>query len=113
MTEVVHVVSWRLRAADPAERERDAQTVVAAVEALRGQVPGLLRVDAGANIVPDPDAWDVGAVMVFASRPALDHYQDHPAHRALKAVVGPLRSARSQFDFARPTSEARPMGEDR
>lgn len=98
---IVHVVCWRLLGADEAERGRNAATVVAAVERMRGQVPGLLSLDVGVNVVPAPDAWDVGAVMVFRTRADLEAYQGHPVHLALKAVVGPLRVARGQFDLAR------------
>lgn len=101
MTEIVHIVAWRLNGGDEAERLAQAQAVVAAVEATRGRIPGLLSVETGPNVVEAADAWDVGAVMVFASRAHLDAYQTHPVHLALKTVVGPLRSARSQLDFER------------
>lgn len=101
MTAIVHIVAWRLNGGDAAERLAQAQAVVAAVEATRGRIPGLLSLDTGLNVVAAADAWDVGAVMVFASRAHLDAYQTHPVHLDLKAVVGPLRSARSQLDFER------------
>lgn len=104
MTAVVHVVAWRLNGDSPAERLAQAGTIVAAVEATRGRIPGLLALDTGVNIVEADDAWDVGAVMTFASRADLDAYQAHPAHLALKAVVGPLRGARGQLDFERHAS---------
>lgn len=103
MSAIVHVVAWRLNGAGEAERREQARTVVAAVEATRGRIPGLLSLEAGVNVVASPDAWDVGAIMVFASRADLDAYQSHPAHLAMKAVIGPLRSARSQLDFERPS----------
>jgi hypothetical protein len=106
VNEIVHVVSWRLSGTTPQERARQADTVVAAVDATRSQIPGLLSLEVGRNVVEAADAWDVGAVMVFQSRDALDAYQSHPAHLALKSIVGPLRSARSQLDFER----IRPMG---
>ena len=101
MTEIIHVVSWRLSGKTPLERRQQADTIVAAVEATRGRIPGLVSLDVGRNLVEATDAWDVGAVMVFHSRAALDVYQSHPEHQALKAVVAPLRRARSQLDFER------------
>jgi hypothetical protein len=74
------------------------------VEATRGRIPGLISLDIGPNLIDAADAWDVGAVMVFASRADLDAYQTHPEHLALKAIVGPLRSARAQCDLQRPTT---------
>lgn len=107
MTEVVHIVAWRLNGSSEAERREQARSVVGAVEATRGRIPGLLSLEAGINVVDAPDAWDVGAVMVFRSRADLDAYQSHPDHLALKATIGPLRSARSQLDFERRTHTER------
>lgn len=113
MNQIIHVVSWRVHSGPRDERLRRAQAVVDAVEATRGQIPGLLSLDAGINLVPSTDAWDVGAVMVFRSMADLDAYQNHPAHLALKATVGPLRSARSHFDIARNPAHDRPQDEAR
>lgn len=103
MTAIVHIVTWRLNGASAAERREQGRAVVAAVEATRGRIPGLLSLEAGLNVVDAPDAWDVGAVMVFGSRAQLDAYQTHPEHFALKSKIAPLRSARSQIDFERTT----------
>lgn len=96
---IVHIVSWRLNGPTPAERGLQAQQIVHAFEAIRHEVSGLLRLDVGPNVIEAPDAWDVAAVMVFESRDALAAYLDHPAHLAIKSLVAPLRSARSQIDF--------------
>jgi len=101
VTEIVHVVSWRLNGKTPQERGQQADTIVAAVQASRGRIPGLVSLEVGRNVVEAADAWDVGAVMVFQSRAALEAYQSHPEHLALRAVIAPLRSARSQLDFER------------
>lgn len=99
MSPIVHVVCWRLNGDSALERQRQADVIVAAAEATRGCIPGLVALDVGANVVEAIDAWDVGAVMVFRSRADLQAYQAHPAHLALKAIVAPLRSARGQLDF--------------
>ena len=96
---IVHIVSWRLNGATPADRARQAERIVSAFQAGRADIPGLLRLDVGRNVVDAPDAWDVALCMVFASRADLDAYQRHPAHLAIKALVGPMRSARAQVDF--------------
>lgn len=98
---IVHVVGWRLNGRTGADRAQQARSVVAAVEATRCQVEGLRSVDVGVNVVEGPEAWDVGAVMVFDSLAALQAYQRHPAHLALKAIVAPLRASRGQFDIVR------------
>lgn len=100
MTAMAHMVMWKLNGATVAERQAQAQVVVQAFDALSGQVPGLLRMEVGANFIEAPDAWDVALYMVFASRANLEVYQTHPAHLKIKALLGPMRSARGQADFA-------------
>lgn len=96
---IAHIVAWRLNGATPEERIRQANTVTHAFETLRTQIPGLLQMEVGANVIEAPDAWDVALYMVFASRDALDAYQTHPGHLKIKTLVGPMRSARVQADF--------------
>lgn len=96
---IVHVVSWRLNGSSAPARAKQARRIVAAFEAMRGRIDGLLRLEAGAGVIEAPDAWDVAVVMVFESRAALDAYQSHPDHLAIKALVGPMRRERGQIDF--------------
>ena len=88
-----------MNGATPQERAAQADRTVQAFEATRGEVPGLLRMQVGRNVLASPDAWDVALYMLFASRADLQAYQSHPAHLRIKAVVGPLRAARGQADF--------------
>jgi hypothetical protein len=104
---LLHVVAWRMAGATEAERAAQAAQVVQAFEAGRDRIPGLLRLEVGANAVAAPDAWDVAVCMLFATRADLDAYRDHPDHLAIKARVGPLRSARMQVDFVVPAADPR------
>lgn len=99
---IVHIVSWRLNGASEEARAAQARQILAAFESARTEVPGVLRLEAGPNIIEAADAWDLAVVMVFESRAALDAYQAHPSHLAIKALVGPMRSARGQIDFELP-----------
>lgn len=98
-TRLVHIATWRLNGATPQDRARQADTMVRAFKALRPQIPGLVRMEVGANVIDAPDAWDVALCMTFASREHLDAYLTHPGHLAIKALVGPMRSERGQADF--------------
>lgn len=99
---IVHIVSWRLNGASPEDRARQASQILAAFQTTRSQIDGLLRLEAGPNFVEAADAWDLAVVMLFSSRAALDAYQCHPSHLAIKRLVGPMRRARSQIDFELP-----------
>ena len=43
--------------------------------------------------------YDVVLVSAFASRAALDAYQEHPAHQAVKPFIGAVREARQCMDY--------------
>jgi heme-degrading monooxygenase HmoA len=96
---IVHIVTWRLNGATVDERAGQAQRIVAAFQKTSSAIPGLLRMEVGANAINAADAWDLALYMVFASREDLQAYQSHPEHLAIKALVGPMRLARAQVDF--------------
>lgn len=102
MTAIAHIVTWRLNGTTAHIRAEQAQGIVQAFRATSSEIPGLLRMDIGANVVDASDAWDLALYMEFASRADLQAYQTHPSHLAIKALVGPMRSARAQVDFELP-----------
>lgn len=93
-----HVVMWRVRGASAEERRANAETVRRAFEGLRGQVPGLARLDVGIDTSGVDYACDVVLVSDFDSAESLAAYAEHPAHLAARAAVGDLRIARHQVD---------------
>ncbi len=96
---IAHIVTWRLNGATVDERADQAQRIVEAFQKTSSAIPGLLRMEVGANVIDAADAWDLALNMVFSSRADLQAYQSHPAHLAIKALVGPMRLARAQVDF--------------
>lgn len=78
-----HIVLFKVRGADAAERRTASERLRAALEPLVGQVPGLvsLRVDADATDIPGH--WDAALVSEHESWEALEAYQSHPAHVAV------------------------------
>lgn len=99
MKAIAHIVTWRLNGQTAGQRAQQAQALVHVFESSRSAFPGLMRMEVGHNIIDAEDAWDVALYMVFETRAHLDIYQTHPAHRQIKAVVGPMRTARGQVDF--------------
>jgi len=92
-----HVVIWKIR--DPARKALHAAQVKAELESLAGRILGLLRVEVGIDIGYDGDAHDVVLYSEFTDRAALDAYQTHPLHVAVKQVIGPLLAARHVVDW--------------
>ena len=92
-----HIVSWKLR---PEVKEEAAQRIKQDLEALRGQIPGLLHLEVGINSVDAPqDNWDVLLFTDFESMEALDAYQVHPLHKTAAAYIGSVRTDRVCVDY--------------
>ena len=81
-----HVVVWRLKP-ESGDRFHDIR---AALEAQRGRISGLLRVEVGRNFAASRRAVDFALICDFDSREALAAYHRHPAHLETRAIVDPL-----------------------
>ena len=85
---IKHIVMWQLKAhAEGADKATNALKMKALLDACNGIVPGML-------------AYDVVLYSEFSSVAALDAYQSHPQHEALKPFVGAVRQARQCMDYA-------------
>ena len=95
-----HVVLWRL-----AEHLRhdgcavDMAAIVDSVEAMRMQVPGLLRADISRVNREGSDGVDLAFCCEFSSWEALQAYEGHPLHAQFRRLIGPLRTERRVADF--------------
>lgn len=90
-----HVVLWRLKPGNgdafPALRE--------SLEAQRGRIPGLVRVEVGRNVSTSRRAVDMALLCDFESREALAAYHRHPAHMETRAIVDPLAAEHWIVDY--------------
>lgn len=82
---LTHIVLFKLKDRSPENvavtRDRIAQ--------LAGQIPELLTIEVGVNVVDSPRAYDIALVETFESVETLHIYQTHPVHLALLAEVMP------------------------
>ena len=75
---LIHIVCFKYKAdtSGPARREH--------LEKLRGladaDIPGILSLTVGADVVRSPRSYDTGLIVRFQDRAALDSYQTHPQH---------------------------------
>jgi quinol monooxygenase YgiN len=91
-----HVVMWKLK--DPA----DAPRFKALLDSCAGLVPGMEQFEVGIR-TPGLDASvDVVLVSTFSDAAALEAYQNHPKHREVSAVLGPMRESRQVLDHEVP-----------
>jgi hypothetical protein len=95
-----HIVMWKLKDhANGANRAQNAATLKEKLDACRDIVPGILRIEVGLA-TPDLDSThDVVLISEFVDKAALDAYQTHPLHEAVKQFIGTVRDSRECVDY--------------
>jgi hypothetical protein len=97
---VKHIVCFKLKDhAEGATKAENARMLKARIEAMRGAIPGMLELEVGLNFEPSDAAYDLVLFATFASRAALDAYQQHPAHLAVVDVLRRVRDQRIVVDW--------------
>ena len=97
---IKHIVMWKLKEqAEGADRATNARKMKELLEACAGIVPGMLKLEVGLAQPGLEATYDVVLYSEFASREALDAYQEHPQHQALKPFFGAVREGRQCMDY--------------
>ncbi len=95
-----HIVMWKLKeTAEGASREENALKLKEKLEGCRNIVPGILHLEVGLAKPGLESTYDVVLVSDFTDKAALDAYQVHPTHEALKSFVGAVREVRQCVDY--------------
>lgn len=97
---IKHIVFWKLKdQAEGADRAANARKMKALLDSCADLVPGIVKFEA-ALAQPGLEAtYDVVLYSEFADRAALDAYQEHPSHEAIKPFIGAVREARQCMDY--------------
>ena len=99
-TTLKHIVIWKLKEhAEGADKAANALKLKALLDSCAGLVPGILKFDTVIAQDGLEATYDVILNSEFESRAALDAYQHHPTHVAIKPFVGAVREARQCFDY--------------
>ncbi|MFW5488116.1 MAG: Dabb family protein [Desulfovibrio sp.] len=97
---IKHIVMWRVK--DSAEG-MDKAGIVAEMkkrlEALKGEVPGAIELELGANFNTSDGASDAVLYSTFNTREELDAYQVHPAHQAVVGFISSVATERRVVDY--------------
>lgn len=97
---IKHIVFWRLKNRENAQtRDETARALKERIEAMRGKIPGLLRIEGGVDFGQTGDSCDLVLYAELESREALAGYHVHPAHEEFKSFVGARRSERFLVDY--------------
>lgn len=98
---IKHIVMWKLKDhAEGADRATNARKMKEQLEACAGIVPGILKLEVGLAEPGLEATYDVVLYSEFESKEALDAYQSHPQHAALKPFFGAVRDARQCMDYS-------------
>jgi hypothetical protein len=92
---IIHTFLFQWKPGTTEAQKARAQTEI---QALQGQIPGLLETYTGVNFSPRSLGYEFGGVMKFTDRAALDAYGTHPVHQRLLVWLMPLIEP-AELDF--------------
>ena len=97
---IKHIVMWKLKEhAEGADRAANAARMKALLDDCRDIVPGIVEFEVALARPGLEATYDVVLYSVFADKAALDAYQDHPKHVAVKPFIGAVRLERQCMDY--------------
>jgi len=97
---ITHIVMWKFK--DQAEGAGKVQNLVRAkalLDACAQLAPGTLRFEVAIAQPGLECTYDLVLNSVFTDQAALDAYQNHPQHLALKPFIGAARLERQCMDY--------------
>ena len=97
---IKHIVMWKLKdRAEGADKPANMVKMKALLDGCRGLVPGMGAFEVGLATPGLEATYDVVLYSEFDSREALDAYQHHPRHVAIKPFIGAVRAERQCVDY--------------
>jgi Stress responsive A/B Barrel Domain len=94
-----HIVAFKLKSTDPAERRAYAEKIKSRLESLVGVVPGVQSLHVGISQGLVDGHWDAVLVGEYATNADLEAYQVHPDHVAASQYVGTFLEGRAIVDY--------------
>lgn len=97
---IKHIVFWKLKdEANGLSKAENAQAIKERLEALNGQIEGLIHLEVGMDFLHSAESADLVLYSTFESREALDFYAGHPLHKAIMPFIAEARSERRVVDY--------------
>jgi hypothetical protein len=93
---LIHIVCWKYRP-DVPDADRDEHR--RRLKELSQLVPGVARLEVGADFLHLDRSFDTGLVAEFASREALDAYSEHPEHQTVVGIGRRIAEKAVSVDF--------------
>jgi hypothetical protein len=92
----IHMFAFRFK---PGVTEAKKEEIVAAIRALKNDIPEVLEAWVGRNESPRGEGYELGGAMKFADAAACERYGAHPVHQKLLSWLMPLIEP-TEVDFA-------------
>lgn len=97
---IKHIIVWRLKdAAHGNPKAHNAKLIKEKLEALRGRIPGLLKIEVGIDVSRGPESGDLVLYSEFEDVAALEAYRVHPEHKAVFPFIAAARAERIIVDY--------------
>lgn len=97
---VKHIVFWKLKeSAHGNDKATNALLIKEKLEALRGQIDGLISLEVGINFLESAGNFDVALYSELETREALTVYAQHPKHQAVLPFVVEAVAERKAVDY--------------
>lgn len=97
---VKHIVMWKIQGINGLSKEEVAANIKSELEALNGQIEGLLNLEVGIDFLHSDSSYDVVLYSELESKEALDFYQSHPLHvQVATNTVKPAATSRIVVDY--------------
>jgi hypothetical protein len=94
---VEHVVLFKTTPKATAEQK---ERMIQELKKLQDRIPGILGLTVGHNFSDRNQGFDIGLVVRFVDRQALEVYLPHPAHRGcVDEFVGPIKQDALVVDY--------------
>jgi len=95
-----HIVFWRLNeGAYGNDKQTNAKILKEKLLAMKDKVNGLIKIEVGFDFSNGKDSCDVVLYSEFENKEALNRYQIHPDHKAIKKWLGEVRYERRVVDY--------------
>lgn len=92
---IKHVVFWRLKNTADGSGEKIKEQL----ENLRGKIDGLIDIEVGMDLSKTPASYDIALYSTCHSPEALEAYQNHPLHVAVKQFIATAVTERVVVDY--------------
>jgi hypothetical protein len=97
---IKHLVFWKLQDnAEGNDKATNALLIKEKLEALNGQIEGLIKLEIGIDFSETPASFDVALYSEFESKEALDGYQENPKHKVVQSFVRSVNCGRHMVDY--------------